>query len=176
MRLTTSPAALRESAHWQLWGLFLIVAVVLTAFAAQGVFVPGDLAAARAVQRLHGFEPLQPVSEALYRFALAPVWPVVTVLLAAAFWLKNLPLAAALIVLSGLLRPISLLLKEIVERPRPTSDVLPVIEGASGFSFPAGTCSAPCCLWVVSPGCCWNARLAGRAGGSSPGPRSPSSS
>jgi undecaprenyl-diphosphatase len=78
------------------------------------------------------------VSEALYYFGLAPIWPAITVLVAVALWWRHQPLAAGLIVLTGLLRPISLLLKEVVERPRPTGDLLPVIEGASGYSFPSG--------------------------------------
>jgi undecaprenyl-diphosphatase len=138
MRFATYPGIHRESLHWQVWGLLVLAAVALTALASQGVFIPGDVEIARAVQGLHGFEPLQPVSEAIYHFGLAPIWPAVTVLAAAGLWLKRQPLAAALIVLTGLLRPISLLLKEIVERPRPSGDLLPVIEGASGYSFPSG--------------------------------------
>jgi undecaprenyl-diphosphatase len=127
-----------EHLQWKAWCLLLGAAVLLTGLATHGIFAPGDVTLARAVQSLHGFDAIAPVSEALYHFGLAPVWPAVTALGAAMLWLQGRPLASGLIVLSALLRPISLLLKEIVERPRPTGELLPVVEGAPGFSFPSG--------------------------------------
>ena len=63
MQLATIRELRRERLQWQAWGLLLIAALALTALASQGVFVPGDLAIARAVQRLHGIEALQSLSK-----------------------------------------------------------------------------------------------------------------
>jgi undecaprenyl-diphosphatase len=35
-------------------------------------------------------------------------------------------------------RPLGTIVKEIVERPRPSAGLVPYVEGASGFSYPSG--------------------------------------
>jgi undecaprenyl-diphosphatase len=124
--------------HWQLWGAAFALASLMTVLAAQGIFVPGDVTLARTIQSAHDVEVLQPLSEALYRFGLSPVWPIATLGVAGLVSLRGQYLGAVFIVLAAVTRPLGVVIKEIVERPRPSEDYVTYVEGANGFSYPSG--------------------------------------
>lgn len=124
--------------HWQFWGALFALASFMTVLAAQGIFVPGDVTVARTIQGARSIDAITPVSRALYEFGMIPVWPIVTLAVAAYVAMRGQVLGGAFILASALVRPISGLIKEIVERPRPTEAYVRYVEGADGFSFPSG--------------------------------------
>jgi undecaprenyl-diphosphatase len=122
---------------WKLWTVALFAALTVTAFAYNGLYPPGDLTISRAVQETRG-PWLAPLSEAFYRFGLSPVYPVAGLCLSAVIGLR-LGITPALFLLgAAALRPFGTVIKEIVERPRPTEESLLFVEGASGYAFPSG--------------------------------------
>jgi undecaprenyl-diphosphatase len=122
---------------WVLWLTALFVAIAFTSLAFLGLYPPGDATVARAVQSVR-IPGLDVVSEALYRAGLSPVFQVIALVIAAVLFLRRYRLAAAFVLLAMAARGMSLLLKEIVERPRPSSPLVDVSEQAGGFSFPSG--------------------------------------
>lgn len=122
---------------WGLWLAALLVAITFTSLAFLGLYPPGDATVARAVQSVR-IPGLDVVSEALYRAGLSPVFQVIALVIAAVLFLRRYRLAAAFVLLAVAARGMSLLLKEIVERPRPSSPLVDVSEQAGGFSFPSG--------------------------------------
>ncbi len=122
---------------WGLWLTALFVAIAFTSLAYLGLYPPGDATVARAVQSVR-IPGLDVVSEALYRAGLSPVFQVIALVIAAVLFLRRYRLAASFVLLAMAARGMSLLLKEIVERPRPSSPLVDVSEQAGGFSFPSG--------------------------------------
>jgi membrane-associated phospholipid phosphatase len=127
-----------DRVHWQLWGVAFVLASLMTALAAHGIFVPGDVTFARTIQEAHALDALKPVSTALYEFGMIPVWPIVTLGVALFVSLRGQVLGGAFIVLAASARVIGGVIKELVERPRPTDDYVAYVEGANGFSYPSG--------------------------------------
>jgi undecaprenyl-diphosphatase len=124
--------------HWPAWWVALGLALILTAFAAAGTFASGDLRLARTIQEAQGIDVLQPPSEALYRFGLSPVFPLVALSAAGIALLARNYLGGGFILIAAASRPLGTIIKEIVERPRPSEGLVPYVEGASGFSYPSG--------------------------------------
>lgn len=122
---------------WGLWLTALFAAIAFTSLAFLGLYPPGDATVARAVQSVR-IPGLDVVSEALYRAGLSPAFQVIALVIAAVLFLRRYRLAAAFVLLAMAARGMSLLLKEIVERPRPSSPLVDVSEQAGGFSFPSG--------------------------------------
>ena len=52
--------------------------------------------------------------------------------------MRGMYVAAGFILLTSVVRGISALIKEIVERPRPSEELVTYVESANGFSFPSG--------------------------------------
>ena len=67
------------------------------------------------------------------------IFTILILLTASAFWIVRLRLEAVLIVaLSAINAPLNVLIKLLVSRPRPTSKLVAILQGASGTSFPSG--------------------------------------
>ena len=137
--MAQSIRAQHSGVHWRLWAFAVVLALTLTIFAANGVYLPGDVRLATAVQVAHRVDLLGPLSDALYQLGAMPVYPAFALIaagiLATAY---RRPVASAFILVAMLTRPFGTLIKELVERPRPTDSLVPYVEGASGFSFPSG--------------------------------------
>ncbi len=121
---------------WWLWFFALTVALAMTGLAAANLYIPGDAAISNSVQSVdfpgHGI-----VSEALYRGGLAPLfWLIAAAVAALLFW-RGHRLGAGFVAAAAVTRLAAVLIKEIVERPRPTSLEVSVSEQAAGFSFPS---------------------------------------
>ncbi|MFQ6019192.1 MAG: phosphatase PAP2 family protein [Dehalococcoidia bacterium] len=110
---------------------------MLTGLAVFGLYPPGDVAIARAVQsmRLPGLEV---ASDVLYRAGLSPLFQVIALGMGVLLFWRRHRLASAFVLLAVAGRGMGGLLKEIVERPRPSPLVVDVSDQASGFSFPSG--------------------------------------
>jgi undecaprenyl-diphosphatase len=122
---------------WKLWTAALFAALIVTAFAYNGLYPPGDLTISRSIQEARG-PWLEPLSEAFYRFGLSPVYPIAGLCLSAVIGLR-LGITPALFLLAATAaRPLGTVVKEIVERQRPSELYLRFAEDASGYSFPSG--------------------------------------
>jgi undecaprenyl-diphosphatase len=102
-----------------------------------GLYPPGDATIARAVQSMQ-LPGLEVVSDGLYQVGLSPAFQIVALVVAALLFLRKHRLASAFVLLAVAGRGIASLLKEIVERPRPSPLLVDVSEQANGFSFPSG--------------------------------------
>ncbi len=63
----------------------------------------------------------------------------VLLLVVAVFWFRHHRLEAVALVLISIPDMLNLLLREVMARPRPTTDLVDVMRGPQGFSFPSGT-------------------------------------
>ncbi|GCE26961.1 hypothetical protein KDA_24450 [Dictyobacter alpinus] len=78
-----------------------------------------------------------------------PILSIGLIILAAlAFWLVRLRLEALFVIgLSAVSTPINILLKYVVSRPRPTANLVDVLQRASGQSFPSGHVMSYVAFW-----------------------------
>lgn len=129
-----------------LWGVVLAPAVVLAVFAALNDRLPGDLSATRTVQDWPF--PGQPFADIL-RF-LSGTEFVVTIgaVVAVAAWLAGRR-RPALVLAAGLAVMVLLQfgVKEIVDRPRPSPDLVDLRAGFTSPSFPSGHTMSPSYLY-----------------------------
>jgi undecaprenyl-diphosphatase len=122
-----------------LLAVLLLAGVVLAAIVSMSVALPADLAIARQLQEMRTIDTfLTP----LMVLVSAPGYYPWTVILwgGAVFFLllRRERLAAALVALTALAAGLVELVKLIVARPRPTSDLVEVYRAVSGYSFPSG--------------------------------------
>ena len=122
---------------WKLWSLALVVAVIVTTLASNGHYPPLDVTISRAVQEAKS-PSLEPLSQSFYHFGASPVSLTAALILSAMVGLRLGVTPAAFLLLSVCARPLGTLIKEIVERPRPSELSLQFVENASGYSFPSG--------------------------------------
>ena len=115
----------------------VVAGVVLAALAATNDRLPGDLAAARAVQAWPF--PGEPLADAVRFLTGTEVVVAIGAVLAVAAWLAGRR-RPALAFAAGLAAVVALqfLLKEIVDRPRPAPDLVELRAGFSSASFPSG--------------------------------------
>ena len=116
----------------------LVLAAAFSLVAAGGGVLPGDVAVARAVQRA-----VLPEGRSLVEGInwLGQAWPgaVALTLFVAALLALRRCYAEALVVAATLpLRLVNPLLKGLVDSPRPTEELVRVIERANGSGFPSG--------------------------------------
>ena len=121
---------------WSLWFAGLTVALAMTGLATANLYIPGDTAISSSVQSVD-FPGRGLVSEALYRGALAPYFWVIAAAVAALLFWRGHRLGAGFVAAAAVTRLAAVLIKEIVERPRPSSLEVSVSEQAAGFSFPS---------------------------------------
>lgn len=131
--------------------LCLFAAAVALALAAQAhPYLPGDLLLARSLQHA---EPVggDPLLRALN--AIGTGWGalILTMLYGLGLALARQPWLLAEYLCAQALRPLDLLLKALVDRPRPSPLLVRVTEHASGASFPSGhVFSAVLCYGVLA--------------------------
>ncbi len=144
-----------KSSPWLLPSLLLVPAVALSVLAAGDGVLPGDVGAARAIQRLVLPEGRR-LAEAINWIGQA--WPgaVVLTLVAAAILAVRRCATEAVVVAATLpLRLLNPLLKYLVDSPRPTADLVQILERADGSGFPSGHASSAIlfygALFAVAP-------------------------
>lgn len=77
-----------------------------------------------------------------------PVFSVLILLTAVVFWLVRLRLEALFILgLSIVNLPVNIILKTVINRPRPTTRLVDVLQNASGNSFPSGHVMSYVAYW-----------------------------
>jgi undecaprenyl-diphosphatase len=120
-----------------LWLAALLAASLGTSLALFGLYLPGDVAIAQMVQAVR-LPFLEVASQGLYQVGLAPVFQIVALVIACSLFCRRHRLASAFVLLAVAARGMSFVLKDIVERPRPSPLLVDVSEQANGFSFPSG--------------------------------------
>jgi undecaprenyl-diphosphatase len=132
--------------QWGLWLAAFVAALGLTALALIGVYPPGDVTLTREVQAVQ-LPGLGLLSELVYRIGISPVFQLIALAIAAVMALRSQRLMALFMVLAVIARGSAMLLKELVERPRPSPALVDVSEQAGGFSFPSGHVLGAVLLW-----------------------------
>ncbi|MSQ61665.1 MAG: hypothetical protein EXR43_03680 [Dehalococcoidia bacterium] len=108
-----------------LFGALVFAAVAVTVWAAVAPRFPLDLALTRAWQE-HSPSPLEPVMTAVNEWAQTARWLTVIALLVYGFATRRQFVGFIIVpLIASVLTP---LLKEIVNRPRPTADLVRVLE------------------------------------------------
>jgi len=140
------------SRAWAIRGALLAaVAVALSLVAARGEPFRLDLPLAAAIQRGAG-ERLDAFAHAVSWIGLwAPSVAVVGVV-AALVWRAGDRVGAGAIIVAALLRPVNGALKRLIDRPRPSADLVRVLEAADGLGFPSGHAFSAMLLAVVAAG------------------------
>lgn len=136
-----APAADPRRPSWRrlasFWAAFALFFLVLALFAAFYDRFPGDERIAHATQDID-----VPAFGGFLDFInlLGTAWLVLplTIGLAVAFALARHGTEAMLVLLAFAARGVNGFVKEVVERPRPSPDLVDVTNDASGFSFPSG--------------------------------------
>lgn len=111
-------------------------ALGLTGLALFGAYPPGDATIATTIQGI-SFPGQDLLSDGIYYGGLTPIIQIITLALAGFLLWRGRALAAGFLGLTMLARVISLVIKDIAERPRPTLLDVNVSENAAGFSFPS---------------------------------------
>ena len=136
-----NPSGTGSYARW--WLAFLLAATAsfaaLAAVIASSDAVPSaDLTVARWVQGVDF-----PAWTGLIRFAAyltdTPAGPAVLGTVLFALWLRRLPTEVIVLGIAATIHFPQLWVKQLVQRPRPTEDLISIIESGDGFAFPAGT-------------------------------------
>jgi undecaprenyl-diphosphatase len=120
--------------------------MVMTLFAAFNVYPPGDAQISRAVQSA-ALPGLPVLSEAVYWSGVAPWFYLLGVIVAGSLLALRHRLLAAFTFVALLAYNSVFLIKILVERPRPSSDLVEVARVSSGFSFPSGHVMSAVMLW-----------------------------
>jgi undecaprenyl-diphosphatase len=120
--------------------------MVMTFFAALGVYLPGDVSISRAVQSA-GFPGIQALSDTVYYTGIYPWLYVLGLGFAAALVALRQRLLAAFLVLAIIAHNSVFLVKILIERPRPSASLIDVAHHSNGFSFPSGHVMSAVLLW-----------------------------
>lgn len=129
-----------------LWGAVLAAAVALAVFAALNDRLPGDLSASRTVQEWPF--PGEPFADILRFLSGTEFIVTIGAVLAVAAWLAG-HRRPALVLAAGLAVMVLLQfgVKEIVDRPRPSPDLVDLRAGFTSPSFPSGHTMSPTYLY-----------------------------
>jgi membrane-associated phospholipid phosphatase len=139
---------------WKVVGCFLkLYALQLMLFGLLAVFVhvhpilPLDVAITRSFQQNQA-PWLRITMLAISYPGDSLLLPALVLLTAVCFWLVGLRLEAVLVAgLSTISLLLNLLLKVQVSRPRPTANLVRIVEAAAGYSFPSGHVMAYIAYW-----------------------------
>ena len=135
--MTVIPHILMSSTKMRLLTIALAMAALLSAFAAVGDYFTGDLFLARAIQGVR-FGPVQEAMQVVSYFG--KTLPLLAVALAVFLWSLRKQLKPACLVALGAILSFgtSPILKFMVDRPRPSTDLVAVWRYHESLSFPSG--------------------------------------
>lgn len=122
------------------------LAILMTSFAFFDVYIPGDVQASRAIQSLT-FPGWPAISEAVYYTGIMPWFYVLGGLLAVGLVAFKHRLLGAFVFVALVAHNFVFVIKVLVERPRPTADLVNVAKFSDGFSFPSGHVMSAVLLW-----------------------------
>ena len=130
-------AALRTRTFTALAGFGLMLFGGLTFLVSGGLTAGADLVATQAVQDIAApwFGPLMLGVSA---FGFPPLSYIIVAVIAALFWRAGYRTEAGFTLAAAASAILTELIKAVVGRPRPEADLVTVIEGVGGHSFPSG--------------------------------------
>lgn len=140
------PAVLRKPVLWTGWLSLFVMTLTLTIFAARADRFPGDRKLTGWIQSQES-STLDTISDGIGGIGVFPHFLVAGVILAAIYWCARDRMAAAFVLLAAAARVGAVLVKAVVERPRPADDLVRVIGTHDGFSFPSGHVFGTVMLW-----------------------------
>ena len=140
------PAILRQPILWRGWLSLLVVTLTLTVFAALAERFPGDRTLTGWIQSPES-STLDTISDGIGGIGVFPQFAVAGVILAAICWCARHRMAAAFVLLAAAAQVGAVLVKAVVERPRPPDDLIRVIGSHDGYSFPSGHVFGTVLLW-----------------------------
>lgn len=126
-----------EIAFWSIFMTLVVIAIVVTLYAARIAEFPGDLGIMEAIQRIRSV-PLDYVMLAVTDLGFEPQIIITTIVAAIAFWLFRLRTAAICVLLVLLGDLIGTGLKIVIARPRPPEEFLHAVTPRIDFGFPSG--------------------------------------
>lgn len=129
------------------WLAALAAFVAMALFASAHETLPGDVWLAQRIQEFDS-EPWTEAMDQTEDLAQVPLIAFITPAAALTALLLVPPLSAVLVPVTLLFRPLNPFLKELIERPRPSSDEIDVAPGQpDDFSFPSGHAMAAVLLY-----------------------------
>ena len=128
------------------WVAVLFVATALSVGATLAERFPGDRQLSGWVQGADS-SALDVVSSGIYLLGFWPIILVAGLAIAGGCWHRGHRLAAGFVGAAVLAQVISTLLKVLIERPRPSAELVRVVGEPSGFSFPSGHVLAAVVPW-----------------------------
>jgi membrane-associated phospholipid phosphatase len=130
-------AALRTQVFTLVAACALAVFAVLTALVEAGMTAGLDLAGSLAVQQAaHPW--IAALMDGVSALGFPPFSVYLVIGVGALFWLAGYRTESAFAIVASASAILTQAIKTIIERPRPASDLVRVIEGAAGYSFPSG--------------------------------------
>ena len=124
--------------HIGLYIFFLISLAILGYLAHQLPYFPGDIAVSLWLQKID-LSFFNPVMQAVsYISSLIPVIVIVILVAGGLLLSRKKPEAIFLVSLTSLTALANWLLKLLIGRPRPDSELIQILGESSGFSFPSG--------------------------------------
>lgn len=142
--MNASPESLRY--HGLALGVTAPLASLMTVMAALGLYLPGDVQVSRAVQSV-SLPGLSLLSEAVYWTGVMPWFYVLGIAAAGSLFAFRHRLLAAFMLAALLAHNFVFLIKILIERPRPSADLVDVARVSGGFSFPSGHVMSAVVLW-----------------------------
>jgi undecaprenyl-diphosphatase len=145
--------------------LTIFVTIVLTLVARGPSVLPGDVAAARWLQRWD-FPGLAQLVEFANAFGSAKVAIPFSAVLVFALLLAHHRMEAMIMVAISVIRPLNAVLKALCDSPRPSGDLLRIDQNVNGLGYPSGhamgiTLFCGAVIWITcrltSPG--WRQRV-----------------
>jgi undecaprenyl-diphosphatase len=135
-----------------IYAVFLILFVLLCYFAHQLPYFTGDISVSLWLQSID-IPLVKPLMQVASSLVLAAI---IIALLAIALWILGRRLEAVFIAsLTSVAGLASWLLKELISRPRPSGELVQLLEGSWGLSFPSthATCAIVFCgfLFYLAP-------------------------
>jgi membrane-associated phospholipid phosphatase len=130
-------AALRTQTFSALAGIGLMLFGGLTFLVSGGLTADADLLATQAVQGI-GFPFFGPLMLAVSAFGFSPLSYSVVAVISALFWRAGYRTEAGFALMAAASALLTEVIKLVVGRPRPAADLVAVIEGVGGHSFPSG--------------------------------------
>lgn len=122
------------------------LAVVMTGFAFFDVYIPGDAQVSQAIQSL-SIPGWSAISQAVYYTGIMPWYYLLGALIAVGLVVMKHRLLGAFVLVALLAHNLVFVIKVLVERPRPTADLVDVAKFSDGFSFPSGHVMSAVLLW-----------------------------
>ena len=119
------------------WAALLAITALLAVYGATAANASWEVEATRWLQAASP-SPLRAVAEFMTFIGRSPVSTLIPAVAIMALWLSGRRRRSAFLALAALARVMSVVVKELVDRPRPSESLVNVVHQLGGPSFPSG--------------------------------------